>query len=135
MTMWRFRCLPLLAVLVVLGCGKTGPKVVPVSGRVTLDNKPLANADVTFTPDGADANTLESAGRTDDQGRFTLQTVQDKANGAAVGTHKVRISLIERGTTIVNRVPKEYNQNTTLSFTVPPAGTTEANFDLKSKGK
>jgi hypothetical protein len=29
-------------------------------------------------------------------------------------------------------VPEQYNRNTTLSFTVPPAGASDANFDLSS---
>jgi len=131
------RYLPwLLLPLLLLGCGKSGPKVVSVSGRVTMDKKPLANADVTFssTEAGPNNSPLESSGRTDDEGRYSLTMTQDKRAGAPVGTHKVRISLIERGATIINRVPKTYNQNTTLTYTVPPEGTKEANFDLSSTG-
>jgi hypothetical protein len=132
------RCLPgLLLPLLLLGCG-TSVKVVPVSGRVTMNQKPLANADVMFTPaDGGsnDSANLESAGRTDEQGRYSLKMIQANRDGAATGTYKVRISLIERGATIVNRVPKEYNQNTQLTFTVPDEGTTEANFDVKAPGR
>jgi hypothetical protein len=134
------RCIRYLAwsllPLLLLGCGK-GVKVVPVSGRVTMDNKPLANADITFSSTETSPNNTpipESSGRTDDQGRFTLTVNQDKRNGAAIGKHKVRISQMERGATLVNRVPKNYNQNTTLTFTVPAEGTSEANFDLSSKG-
>jgi hypothetical protein len=135
-----YRCLAglLLLALLLPGCGKGGPKVVPVSGRVTMDNKPLANADVTFSPAESGSSksaNLESSGRTDEEGRYSLKTNQDRRDGAVIGTHKVRISLIERGTTIVNRVPKEYNDNTTLTFPVPAEGTKEANFDLKSQGK
>ena len=126
----------LLLFLLLPGCGKSGQKVVSVSGRVTLDQRPLANADVTFSPesDSNDSARLESSGKTDEQGNYSLKIIQDGRNGAVIGTHKVRISLIERGTTIVNRVPKEYNQATTLTCTVPAEGTKEANFDLKSQG-
>jgi hypothetical protein len=128
----------LLLPLLLLGCGKSGPKVVPVSGQVTLDKKPLANADVTFSPTEPGPNNspgLESSGRTDEQGRYSLKVIQDKRDGAVVGAHKVRISLIERGASLVNRLPKAYNQNTKLTFTVPAEGSKEANFDLSSKGK
>jgi hypothetical protein len=128
----------MLLPLLLLGCGKKGLKVAPVSGRVTLDNKPLANADVTFIPaepgPKSSAN-LEASARTDEQGRYSLKMVQDRRDGAAVGANKVRISLIERGEKIVNRVPKAYNQDTKLTFTVPAEGSTEANFDLSSQGK
>jgi hypothetical protein len=136
MRLHRTLALLLLLPLLLSGCGKSA-KVVPVSGQVTLDKKPLANADVTFSPADADAKNpgaLDSSGRTDEQGRFSLKMIQDKREGAVVGSHKVRISLIERGTTIVNRVPKEYNTESKLTFTVPAEGTTDANFELKSQG-
>jgi hypothetical protein len=126
----------LILPLFLLGCSK-GPKLASVSGRVTMDQKPLANADVTFVPESSDSGdpaTLESSGMTDDQGKFSLKMNKDNRNGAIIGSHKVRISLIERGAKIENRVPKQYNKNTTLTFTVPPGGSKEANFDLKSQG-
>ena len=128
----------MLLPLLLLGCGKSGPKVVPVSGQVTLDKKPLANADVTFSPTESGPNKspgLESSGRTDEKGRYTLLVIQDKREGAVVGTHKVRISLIERGASLVNRLPNGYNKNTKLTFTVPAEGSKEANFDLSSRDK
>jgi hypothetical protein len=124
--------------LLFLGCGKSGPKVVPVSGLVTLDKKPVANADIVFSPSGSGGDksaNLESSGRTDAQGRYSLRMIQDKREGTLAGTYKVRISLMERGTSLINRLPKSYNQNTTLTFTVPAEGTTEANFDLTSDGR
>ena len=123
--------------LLLLGCGKSGPKVASVSGQVTLNKKPLANADVTFSPTEPGPNNspgLESSARTDEQGRYSLKVIQDKRDGAVVGAHKVRISLIARGASLVNRVPKAYNQNTKLTFTVPAEGSKEANFVLSSEG-
>jgi hypothetical protein len=103
-----------------------------------MDKKPLANASITFSPDSPDPKNpagLESAGQTDAEGRYSLKMSQSSKNGAAVGSYKVRISQIERGATMVNRVPKVYNQDTKLTFTVPAEGTTEANFDLTADGK
>jgi hypothetical protein len=128
----------LLLPLLLLGCGSRGSKVVRVSGRVTLDKKALVNATVIFSPaesDPKDATNMEAAGQTDDEGRYSLKMNQSGRDGAAVGSYKVRISLIERGASLVNRLPKSYNQDTQLTFTVPPEGTTEANFDLTSDGK
>jgi hypothetical protein len=127
----------LLLPLLLVGCG-SGPKTVPVSGRVTMDKKPLANASITFSPtdpDPKNAAGLESAGQTDSDGRYSLKMTQSNKEGAAVGSYKVRISQIERGAKMVNRVPKVYNQDTTLTFTVPAEGTTEANFDLTADCK
>lgn len=130
-------CLLLLPLL-LLGCGKSQLKLAPVSGRVTLDKKPLANAEIVFYPTelGEDKSAnLQSSSRTDEQGHYSLQTNEDKQNGAFVGTYKVRISVIERGESLINRIPKAYNKNTTLTFTVTAEGTKDANFDLTSDGR
>src|SRR5947207_1494492 len=47
----QVRCATLLVVFLALsafGCGKSGPKVVPVSGTVTLDGRPLAEGLISF---------------------------------------------------------------------------------------
>jgi hypothetical protein len=125
------------AVLVSVGCGKSGPKGVPVSGRITLDNKPLAGAWVTFTPKektGEQAD-LEAMGQTDDDGKYSLKANKDGHVGVPAGTYRVLVSLIDREsrTGKMQQIPANYNTNSTLSFTVPEEGSTAANFDLKSK--
>jgi hypothetical protein len=125
----------LLAALVV-GCT---PKVktVPVSGRITLDQKPLVGATVTFSPvDAPDKAPLEGGGKTDDQGTFSLKLTTDNTKvGVPPGNYKVRIALFDReaGPRGVQRVPEKYNSQTVLTFTVPAEGTTSANFDLNSQ--
>src|SRR4051812_48296339 len=82
-----------LLLLATLGCAG-GPKVVSVSGRVTLDSKPLAGAHVNFQPVG-DLNSPPgsgSYGKTDADGRYTLRLIQPDRPGAVVGKHKVSIS-------------------------------------------
>ena len=81
------------ALLLVLGCGG-GAKVVPVTGRVTLNGKPLADAKVSFQPI-AKEKSMEAAGpgstgKTDAEGKFTLKTPTGQ-DGAVVGMHRVRI--------------------------------------------
>ena len=73
--------------VVVNGCGKGGPQVAPVNGRVTLGGRPLENADVTFQPDGSQR---ASIGRTDPDGRYELAYKRGQP-GAIVGPHTVRI--------------------------------------------
>ena len=49
----------------------------PVSGRVTLDDQPLANAVVLFEPITGNTNPgMGSVGRTDSDGRFVLRQIQ-----------------------------------------------------------
>ena len=117
------------------GCGgRTGR----VSGVVTLDGKPLVGATVSFTPASGDNGGVGgSYGKTDAQGRYTLRTVVGKANGAAVGKHKVSISLYKRTRTTRTRPegvgPGEVQRaKTDLTFDVPAGGTDKADFELVS---
>lgn len=127
------------------GCSG-GPKVVPVSGVVTLDGKPLANAVVAFNP-AAMPGKIEAPGPgsmavTDEHGHFELKIIgtDGKSIGAVVGEHRVRISTadLKSGDSDAaaasqepkERVPAKYNRNSELKFTVPASGTSEANFTL-----
>jgi len=78
------------AATVVSGCG---PRLVPVSGIVTLDGKPLAGAYVMFVSE-SEAGPL--TGRTDPEGRYSLVTAQNQ-RGAFEGDYKVCIALYEAG--------------------------------------
>src|SRR5947209_19745243 len=82
------------AVLLAIGCGS---KYAPVSGKVTLNGKPLPNAHVMFQPVGKPGSIEAgegSAGKTNEKGEFTLTSSTGK-NGAMVGTHQVSISASE----------------------------------------
>jgi len=121
----------LLAVLVlptIAGCGKSStPPLMPVSGTVKLDGKPVAGAQVTFFP--ADGR-LEWVGRatTDTQGAFQLR-YRDQQNGVPVGEYKVTLSTERPDIEGAETFPAEYHnpEQTILAVTVPPGGT---KFDL-----
>ena len=74
--------------LLLVGCGGSGdrPELGTVTGTVTKNGEPLANAWITFNPEKGRA----SGGRTDEQGHYSLQYLSDAA-GAKVGTHTVKI--------------------------------------------
>lgn len=82
-------CRTIVVVLLTLiaGCGQRGPQTAPVRGRVTLDGRPLAGADIQFQPAGAGR---PSRGRTDSDGRYELMFKRGQP-GAIVGEHTVRI--------------------------------------------
>ena len=86
--------LPLVAVLVA-GC--SGPKLVPVTGKVTLNGQPLKNVRVDFHPDPDQGTTgPSSTGTTDDSGNFTLVCEErGGAAGAVVGHHRVILSDLD----------------------------------------
>ena len=129
-----------LLLLALVGCGGGEYPLANVSGVVTLDDNPLAGARVRFQPihSGDSINAGPgSFGRTNEEGRFQLETIRGD-NGAVVGDHKVAITTRQEeetangGVRVVRKeeVPDIYNSNTTLTFTVPSGGTTDANFEL-----
>jgi hypothetical protein len=83
-----------VALLVVVaaclsGC-RRGPVVVPVSGVVEVDGKPLASGAITVVPkDGRPAS-----GRIGKDGRFTLTSFAP-GDGVLTGTHQVVVTAHE----------------------------------------
>jgi hypothetical protein len=126
-----------LAVVIPVGCGGSTSRV---SGVVTLNGQPLEGATVSFTPASGDGGGVGgSTGKTDAQGRYTLRTVVGDATGAAVGKHKVTISLYRENPTNPDQagtetVPPQYSDpaKTELSYDVQSGGTDQANFALVS---
>jgi hypothetical protein len=72
--------------LIAAGCGRPGPRPVPVSGQVLLDNRPLTDGFVRVLPETGRA----AIGRIANDGRFTLTTF-DKGDGCLPGTHPVEV--------------------------------------------
>ena len=137
-------CLLLLLLVLPLGCGRRY-QLAPVSGRVMMDNRPLAHAEVRFYPVGGQ-NFPYSVDVTDNQGQYKLHLGIDKnTEGAVVGEHRVIISIdplktkitpTPRGRMSTRRgelVPGRYNRDSKLTCTVPPGGTKGAEFDLRSQ--
>lgn len=118
-------------------------KIVPVSGLVTLDGKPLPGAVVGFEPIAQQGDLKAGYGsysKTDDEGRYTLRSLKNE-EGALVGQHRVSVSTVigkegpngEMLGLTKERVPSRYNNDTQLVIEVPPGGTDEANLELESR--
>jgi hypothetical protein len=73
------------------GCGGGGEKLLPVAGRVTLNDQPLRSGSVSFRPDAAKGNASlhHPTGSIDPQGNYSLFTVGKK--GAPPGRYKVLV--------------------------------------------
>jgi hypothetical protein len=135
----------LLALAFLLPVGCSSPKFAPVSGKVTLNGKALANAQVIFNPippEGSIEAGPSAVGTTNDKGEYTLR-VSDKQSGAPVGKHKVVITLMGSGggesdapvpvaSGVRNLLPKKYNEDSELTCDILPGGNDHANFDLTS---
>ncbi|MEQ8633710.1 hypothetical protein [Gimesia maris] len=127
-----------LLFLSACGGGSDTPPLGTVTGVVTLDDKPLADAEVTFQPEKG----RPSLGKTDSEGNYTLvYTASD--NGALIGPHKVLITTAveafsdESGAGNDREarpeiLPPKYNAQTTLTAQVKPGANT-IDFPLKSK--
>jgi hypothetical protein len=126
----RLRCFSLASLVAISGCGAGGPEVAPVHGRVTLDGRPLARADVTFLPDGAQRASL---GRTNADGHYELAYKRGQA-GAIVGRHTVHIEVSSELVKNPPPIPARYASKSELHPEVQP-GDNELNFDLTSDPK
>jgi hypothetical protein len=146
----RRRSLPGLALLILFGCGSPY-KVGPVSGKVTMDGKPLPKVVVTFAPIGSKENMSPgptASAVTDAEGRYVLK-LDARRSGAVVGKCRVYITsrLDDRAQvgadepdspgpfrrTAKEKIPPKYSRQTELVFDVPAGGTDQANFDLRSR--
>ena len=108
--------------------------LINVSGTITLDSKPLPNAQILFI----DKNKTYSYGVSDDNGRYTLH-FNSKIKGVIRGTKRVEIWTTRSGPdfeTLMKTpfptkeiIPTKYNLNSTLSETVA-SDRTSIDFNL-----
>ncbi len=122
---------------VVSGCsGRSAdfPDLAPVSGTITMDGEPLANAGVVFTsPKG-----IASFGRTDTEGKYSL-AYRGSTAGAGLGENRVEIVTNSEDSANPDwqePIPAIYNTASTLTASVnnQPDGNT-FDFALESKPK
>ena len=128
-----------LVVMGLVGCSSAPddqPETGPVTGVVLLDDKPLPNARVLFSPTSGGQS---SEGTTDENGKFELRYKRD-IMGAKVGEHLVKISTYEEpqvgddGRPTGGRlelVPQEYNETSSLKRTVESE---DNEFEFKLQG-
>ena len=130
----------------LFGCGP-GYDVVPVSGTITLDGKPLANAMILTQPISEDDKNVTpgpgSIANTDSQGHFVLEMQHEDVKGAAPG--KAYVKIVESGekkassddtldpSILRSKVPSEYKDGNKVIYEIPKGGTDAMNFDLKTK--
>jgi hypothetical protein len=83
---------------IAAGCSsaKTGPKLVPVEGKVTVGGKPLPRGFVILFPDGQAGNQSneEPRGTIESDGSYRVQThIKD---GAPLGWYRVTVTAAEQ---------------------------------------
>src|SRR5437879_1754127 len=128
----------LISVMVMAGCGDQ--RYAPVSGRVTLDGKPVSHVTVQFQPVGSKRNVNPGRGSsavTDADGTFALRVNTQQA-GAVIGEHEVRLTTVLKRDSSQSPwaddiIPPKYKAEGALKYEVPRGGTDQANFDLVSR--
>ena len=105
-----------LLAVALAGCsGKPqGPPRFPVTGKVTLDGKPLANTMILFIPTG---QTRGHGGltKTDENGQYKLFCRKGLEPGVPVGTYRVAMPMVvsdepvEGGVVTSQAIPTKYS--------------------------
>ena len=90
--MIALRLLPLVAILLLTGCGKNDPPpLVPVKGQVWYQGQPLTGGMVVFTPDIQRGGSGPQAwAKIGSDGTFVLMT--EARTGATPGWHRITIA-------------------------------------------
>lgn len=139
MLRWGIYC-GVIGLLLLQGCRSgEGPQLGTVTGVVTLDGKPLADAIISFTPDEAGR---PSSGVTNREGRYQLEYSASQ-RGALVGSHRVHISTDQGGdnegrknqssaSSSREKVPDRYRGTESLTAVVK-AGRNKIDFTLISE--
>lgn len=129
-----FPCLFVLVLPVMIGCEREIP-YGSVEGVVTLDGKPLTDAEVVFMPDPAKgAKGRRSVALTDKNGRYRITSDAGK-DGAPVGFHRVIINDMLLGAPGSLR-PAEHpegEQKGPLGTTAPPEDPAAGSNKKKSR--
>ena len=142
--------LPCLAAALIAGCGKepgyVGAPRAEVTGKVTLDGKPVATGSIMLVNTAGGTGTegdVNNASGGIENGVYKIE----EANGPTAGTYRVEIYAYELPPEIASRtdlgddergrhtkqvIPRKYNQNSSLSLQVTPPKV-EKDFELTSK--
>lgn len=125
-------------VLVVAGCGKSGPETAKIRGTVTLDGNPLADAGVAFS---TESGQMASA-QTDASGNFTIEaplgknavTVTKTAGGGADAGDGLMPAEDAAAPPPKSQVPDKYSNPKTSGLSVDVAkGMDPVKLELSSR--
>lgn len=102
----------------LMGCSGSAYDVLPVTGEVTLNGKPVPEARVAFLP----SEGRPAIGKTDQDGRYQLSYTFD-VKGTPPGEYRVQISTAveqDDGSLTKELVPAKYNTQSELTAEVTP---------------
>lgn len=125
-----------LAAWTLIGCGRSGPTLIPVEGKVTFQGRPLQTGSLVFQPDRDKGNqsSLTPSGTIGSDGRYQLFT--QERPGAPPGWYKVGIVAQEAPPNdpyaMRSRIPQRYNDPQTSGISVEVSKSAAAGaYDLQ----
>jgi hypothetical protein len=125
----QIACAITVLTILILGCSRSHqPSLGLVSGTVSLDGVPLANAIVRFTPAGPGRT---SEGISDADGHYRLLYLR-AIPGANIDQHTVRITTASEENGGRELLPPRYHARSELEARVVD-GTNRLDFDLRSQ--
>jgi hypothetical protein len=133
---WRLFSLGMLAGCALISAGCSGGGSETASGKVTLDGAPLPAVYLSLIPKNPEVKGPFIA-RTDDQGQFSFGTIDKPESGVPAGAYTLSMTtahneVADEGTpTPPQKIPPPHS--TGIDFEVLAGGTSDANFELKSK--
>jgi hypothetical protein len=120
----------LAAVLIVIGCGQSGPRMVKVSGTVKFDGKPIANGDISFVPLSGGAPTILKITSGLYEGEVPSGKKRIEFYSYTAGKAPAQNTPGADGPIVVNTLPSKYNSESTEARDVSPPGPYTFDFDL-----
>ncbi|MBA2116180.1 hypothetical protein [Bremerella alba] len=131
------------SVLCFLGCSEqTGPQRLTAKGKVFLDDSPVTNATIIFSPQGGGEGSVKAAASIVDgsfsftpkdgptAGAFDVQIIADGAEFEDVADKMIsgqRVAIKKA------QIPKVYSSPGSLTANVTKDGPNDFNFELESK--
>lgn len=87
------------------GCGESGPKLVGVTGTVTLNGKPFEGASVVFAPDPSNKEGRAATDVTGPEGNYKAMT--GGRSGMVPGKYKVTVIKVKSNTAFTHEEFKD----------------------------
>lgn len=88
--------------IVLSGCGGSSNNLAEVTGKVTLDGKPLTTGSVMTMPEHGRG----ARGTIDSTGSFTLST-NELGSGASIGLHHIGVVAVEEAVNLSPEAPRK----------------------------
>jgi hypothetical protein len=123
------------AVATLPGCGPSGPRLEPVSGKVTLDGTPLKSGTVTLVADESKGTKQvgTSAGAIGSDGTYKITT--DGKDGAPLGWYKVVVVTMGPGMGQVDTGPLNATARPTPQPKYADQTKTDLSFEVTASPK